>query len=39
MAVLAQLISVASVLLRDFLSLYFAHLNLKRCRTRFEDAD
>jgi len=27
------------IMSRDFLSLYFAHLNLKRCRTRFEEAD
>jgi len=27
------------IMSRDFLSLYFTHLNLKRCRTRFEEAD
>jgi putative DNA-invertase from lambdoid prophage Rac len=28
-----------SIASRDFLSLYLAHLNLKRCRTRLEEAD
>jgi putative DNA-invertase from lambdoid prophage Rac len=37
--ILAQLVSVASIRRGEFFELYFAHLNLKRCRAPFEEAD